>query len=185
MYKVKKVSSAWKLLKLTWRGGGGGSILGREEQFWTKKLIFFKRYTRFPGLNTQIRWLVPFLWGNFCDVISPKLEELKILHQECFVVIMTHAKFHFNWLMLTLIFGIWATEPPPPPRPLAWRKTENSRPDTVNRGKSSTFLTHISATAANYAAYQRKLFGSVAIMIAERTNFIVILRWNNLHNARK
>ena len=27
---------------------------------------------------------------------------------------MTHAKFHFNWLMLTLIFGIWASEPPGP-----------------------------------------------------------------------
>ena len=28
------------------------------------------------------------------------------------MAIMTHAKFHFNWLMLTLIFGIWASEPP-------------------------------------------------------------------------
>ena len=27
--------------------------------------------------------------------------------------IMTHAKFHFNRLMLTLIFGIRASEPPP------------------------------------------------------------------------
>ena len=26
--------------------------------------------------------------------------------------IMTHAKFHFNRLMLTLIFGVWASEPP-------------------------------------------------------------------------
>ena len=26
--------------------------------------------------------------------------------------IMTHAKFHFNLLMLTLIFGIWASEAP-------------------------------------------------------------------------
>ena len=26
--------------------------------------------------------------------------------------IMIHAKFHFNRLMLTLIFGIWASEPP-------------------------------------------------------------------------
>ena len=28
------------------------------------------------------------------------------------MAIMTHAKFHFNWLMLTSIFGIWASEPP-------------------------------------------------------------------------
>ena len=30
------------------------------------------------------------------------------------MAIMTHTKFHFNWLMLTLIFGIWASEPPGP-----------------------------------------------------------------------
>ena len=30
------------------------------------------------------------------------------------MAIMTHAKFHFNWLMLTSIFGIWASESPPP-----------------------------------------------------------------------
>ena len=28
------------------------------------------------------------------------------------MVIMTHAKFHFSWLMLTLSFAIWASEPP-------------------------------------------------------------------------
>ena len=31
------------------------------------------------------------------------------------MAIMTHAKFHFNWLMLTLIFGVWASEPPAGP----------------------------------------------------------------------
>ena len=31
------------------------------------------------------------------------------------MIIMTPAKFHFHWLMLTLIFGIWASEPPPGP----------------------------------------------------------------------
>ena len=40
--------------------------------------------------------------------------------------IMTHAKFHLNWLMLTLIFGIWAFEPP-----RAGRMTEKARPDRV------------------------------------------------------
>ena len=29
------------------------------------------------------------------------------------MAIMIHAKFRFNWLMSTLIFGIWASEPPP------------------------------------------------------------------------
>ena len=37
-------------------------------------------------------------------------------------------------------------------------------------GESSKFSTHISATVANYAAYQQKLFSSVAIMIVETTN---------------
>ena len=37
-------------------------------------------------------------------------------------------------------------------------------------GESSTFSTHVSATVANYAAYQQKLFRSVAIIIVETTN---------------
>ena len=36
----------------------------------------FKSKTRFPGVNSRIWWLVPFFWGKFCDVKSPKLEEL-------------------------------------------------------------------------------------------------------------
>ena len=43
------------------------------------------------------------------------------------MAIMTHAKFHFNWLMLTLIFGTWASEPP-----RAWRTTEKAGPDKVS-----------------------------------------------------
>ena len=44
------------------------------------------------------------------------------------MAIITPAKFHFNRLMLTLIFGIRASEPAPP----AWRTTEKARPDRVN-----------------------------------------------------
>ena len=40
--------------------------------------------------------------------------------------IMPYAKFHFNRLMLTLIFGIRAFEPP-----RAWRTTEKAGPDRV------------------------------------------------------
>ena len=40
---------------------------------------------------------------------------------------MTHAKFNFNQLMLTLIFGILASEPPQ-----AGRTTEKAGPDRVN-----------------------------------------------------
>ena len=35
--------------------------------------------------------------------------------------LLTHAEFHFHRLMVTLIFGIRASEPPPPG---AWRTTE-------------------------------------------------------------
>ena len=41
---------------------------------------------------------------------------------------MTHAKFHFIRLMLTLIFGIWVSELPP----RAWRTAEKAGPDWVN-----------------------------------------------------
>ena len=58
-------------------------------------------------------------------VISPKLEELpdsNFASGMClWPCIMTHAKFHFNRLMLTLMFGIWASEPP-----WAWRTTEKA-----------------------------------------------------------
>ena len=40
---------------------------------------------------------------------------------------MTHAKFHFNQLMFTLIFGIRASEPFPF-LPGAWRKTGKAGP---------------------------------------------------------
>ena len=43
--------------------------------------------------------------------------------------IMTRAKFHFNRLVLTLIFGVWASEPPPQ----AWRAPEKAGPDRVKR----------------------------------------------------
>ena len=39
---------------------------------------------------------------------------------------MTHAKFNLNQLMLTLIFGVLASEPPQ-----AWRMTEKAGPDRV------------------------------------------------------
>ena len=38
--------------------------------------------------------------------------DLKFCIRNAFMDIMTHAKFHFNRLMLTLIFGIWASESP-------------------------------------------------------------------------
>ena len=37
---------------------------------------------------------------------------LKFCIRNAFIDIMTHAKFNFNQLMLTLIFGIRASEPP-------------------------------------------------------------------------
>ena len=46
---------------------------------------------------------------------------LKFCIRNAFMSIMTYAKFHFNWSMLTLIFGIWASEPSPSP---AWQTTE-------------------------------------------------------------
>ena len=54
---------------------------------------------------------------------SPKLEELsapKFCIRNAFMAIMTHAKFDFNQFMLTLIFGVRASDspsPPPPPPP--------------------------------------------------------------------
>ena len=50
--------------------------------------------------------------------------------------IMTHAKFHFNLLMLTLILVSGPLRPP-----WAWRTTEKAGPDRVN-SKTSLFLSN-------------------------------------------
>ena len=44
------------------------------------------------------------------------------------MAVMTHAKFHSNRLMLTLIFGIWA-----------WRSTEKAGLDRVKDPKYAIF----------------------------------------------
>ena len=56
------------------------------------------------------------------------------------MAIMTHAKLHFNWLMLTLIFGIWASEPP-----RAWRTTEKAGPDRVNKAIVQSMFKHVAS----------------------------------------
>ena len=108
----------WKifpLLENCWNWHGG--------QFWVEKNDsrhkdpFFKSETRFLGVNSQMWSPVALFQEKFCDFISPKLEELKFCTRNAFMDIMTHAKFHFNRLMLTMIIGIQASElwaPPPP-----------------------------------------------------------------------
>ena len=46
------------------------------------------------------------------------------------MAIIIHAKFHFSRLMVTFVFGIWASEPPAPPPP-ARRATGKPGPDRV------------------------------------------------------
>ena len=57
------------------------------------------------------------------------------LCQECFyafMVIMTHAKFHFNPVDVNLDFWHLSLCPSLPPPPQAWRATEKAGPDRVN-----------------------------------------------------
>ena len=63
---------------------------------------------------------------------------------------MTHAKFHFNRLMLTLIFGIRASG-----SLLAWRTTEKSGPDRVNTGGYTLFQvsTRVEPLAPSFQAF--------------------------------
>ena len=56
--------------------------------------------------------------------------------------IMTHAKFYFNRLMLTLIFAIRASEPP-----RAWRTTEKAGPDRVKTRSDQILAKLINQTA--------------------------------------
>ena len=49
------------------------------------------------------------------------------------MTIMTYAKFHFSRLIVTLIFGIWASDPHP-----SRRRTERAGPDRVNCGSDNS-----------------------------------------------
>ena len=48
-----------------------------------------------------------FFRGKFCNMISPKIESYQthLLHQDAFMTIMTHAQFHFNCLVVILIWN--------------------------------------------------------------------------------
>ena len=59
--------------------------------------------------------------------------------------VVTHAKFHFSWLMLTLIFSIQASE-----LPQAWRMTEKARPDRVNSVRACTFFSFFNRFRVRY-----------------------------------
>ena len=73
------------------------------------------------------RSLLPreILW---CHISKTKRAiNLTVCIRNAVMDIMTHAKYYFNRPMLTLIFAIWASEPP-----RAWRTTEKAGPDRVN-----------------------------------------------------
>ena len=69
------------------------------------------------------------------------------------MAIMTFAKFYFNRLMLTLIFGIWASEPPGPGERL-------KRPDLiglidfdlVRHSQGTTYRLRLSLSLSNSPA---------------------------------
>ena len=60
---------------------------------------------------TRSLHLRKILWRHISK--TKKAINLKFCIRNAFIDIMTHAKFNFNQLMLTLIFGIRASEPPP------------------------------------------------------------------------
>ena len=68
------------------------------------------------------------------------------------MAIMTHAKFHFNWLMLTSIFCIWASEPP-----RAWRMTEKAGPDRVKLKKLRDWF-HFGGTKLSFPVLRSVYF---------------------------
>ena len=52
---------------------------------------------------------------SYLQIKTKRAINLKFCIRNAFIDIMTHAKFNFNQLMLTLISGIRASEPPPGP----------------------------------------------------------------------
>ena len=123
--KMKNFSYAWKVLKLTWRVNFGSrrTILDIKTHFFFKLDPFSGG--KYPNFMTCSLLLREILWRHIFK--TRRAIRLKFYIRNAFMAIMIRAKFHFNWLMLTLIFGIWASEPP-----RAWRTTEKAGPDRVN-----------------------------------------------------
>ena len=90
-----------------------------KNDLWTQRFIFSKSKIHFPGgkyPNLMTHSLQ--LRGKFCDVISPKLDKLpdsNFCNRHAFMAAIALAKVHLSRLMVTLIFGIWASEPFPRP----------------------------------------------------------------------
>ena len=104
--------------------------------------------------------LVPreILWHHISK--TRRAISLKVCMRNAFMDIMTHPKFHFNQLMLTLTSGIRASEPPPPPPP-AWRTTEKAGPDKVKIRThlwECTDVVHLDS-ARGHATGSSKTFG--------------------------
>ena len=72
------------------------------------------------------------LWRHISKTKKPI--SLKFCTRNALMAVMIHTKFHFNRLMLTLIFCIWASDPP-----RAWWTTEKAGPDRVKWNKTTLF----------------------------------------------
>ena len=91
---------------------------------------------------------------------------LKFCIRNAFMFVMTHAKFDFNRLILTLIFGIWASEPLPSQR------TEMAGPDRAHPISSKGPFSPLSMT--NFNSY-RTSAGIKLIFCAFSKNLIEYL----------
>ena len=93
---------------------------------------------------------------------------------------MPHAKFHFSWLMQTLMFGIRASEPPPPLP--AWQTTEKAGPDRV---KVLLIARHTKGCCSNYTRHYVQgmlfLFPKLCIIYIIYYSFLVHTQWSYQH----
>ena len=94
--------------------------LTRGDQFWVEKNdsghknAFLLKWNPFsegkePNPMTRSLLLREILWRHISK--TRRAISLKFCIRNAFMDIMIHAKFHFNRLMLTLIFGIRVSEP--------------------------------------------------------------------------
>ena len=88
---------------------------------------------------------------------------LKFCIKNVFMVIMTHAKFHFNQLMLSLILASGPLSPPPPPSPRPGEQLK--RPFLIGLMHSGAQHTVMSLPATTIMVLQRTLSLSATIIM--------------------
>ena len=113
----------------------GSIILGHKNHFLIIKKWFWHHEIRIPGVNIGTQWIVPLrkgkkLWRHISRNRPANFLKCCILNGLMPLIMCT--KFQINQMILTLFYGVWDKNTPPPPY---LRKSYNAVGSRIKREK--------------------------------------------------